>query len=302
MLDFFCWVIFDKINKIFNIKLYSYIMVDILSEIHISTSPIATLTSEVGFIPFLRAQTLLEIQKILIDNDLHWLVIRSSVWEEAVIRWFSSVVFDTQIRKVNTGIHIDTVDIPATKNMILTVLYSPHTSWSDIPTLTFDTGVVDRKARMFFEAHSETLAPYQAEIVRFKQQIIQVIWPEGGDDQLWVYTTLLNNFLAHKEINIQTSGALRNLRDDFVQMILDEKESRIGRVTTRKWESTLFVFRNGIGIDRGVAHARFEDIPQSVCVWPMINMGIGRDGSIAVQKAPQIIPDGVSVFVVGKVV
>lgn len=259
---------------------------------------LARIVSDIWLLPFLQANVLERIHRILVEKDLHWVSIVSYdeiPGEADTIISLSSFEFSEQTRLQNTGIHIDSIDIPLTRHMVLTALYSPLWSHSSIPTVTFDAKLVDEKAKVFLESRRDSIiTPYQAEFDGIKQKVLSILGSEGWEKQPSFYTTLLNTFLAHREINAQTNNKLRVLRDEFTRSIISEYPHHLWVFAPTEDTSSLLIFRNWLGEDRGVVHARFSiEWEEATSHGTVYNLGIWKWWQIATKNKPQVIPEGI---------
>jgi len=243
----------------------------------------------------LRYNVLEGIYEVLVDNGLHAVMFEFPKNEKDIIRQLDAFRFASEVRTSNTWWHIDATDRKETFDLRMTWLYSPDTSSSNIPTWTAETKTIDEASYEFLIQNQEMFDAYDKEKQRSSQKISNILWWEGIKTP-WYYTLLLNEFLALKEINIQTQGALRKLRDTFMYETIQNLDIVTWNVVAEKG-NTLLLFRNGLWPNRQVAHARFNNVwNNAASKGTVYNISVNEGGIIYPNDDPTIdLPDGIQV-------
>lgn len=239
----------------------------------------------------LHSDVLEQVYSILLDNKLHGVAITFPESEVDTVASLSTYVFSSGIRQKNLWWHLDAFDRPESKQQILTWLYSPHGSYSAIPTQTTLTGIIDERIKQLF-ASSDYIRSHEDELLEYKEKVLKVLW---SSEERAFFTLLQNCFLPHREINAEDWNKLLWIRDDFTRSILRDPTVEKWEFYTQQDKASLLLFRNGLWENRDVSHTRFHiwDTPW-VSVWNVYNLSIHTWWVLQPNLEPKlIIPQGI---------
>lgn len=229
---------------------------------------------------FLESWNILDLSQVIQEEWLHWICLISEEVKDKtklIIESLSSYVFDSSTRLRNLWLHIDSPDREESINQILTGLYSPINTYSNIPTLFVDTYISDEES-MDFINNSWFINKFPNEFKEIKNQILTIFrksFTQASEETLWFWTCMWNICFAHRWLKEKYWNKLLIERDNFVREFLNKFKKDISKSFSINWQESLIIFPNWLSKDwKKVSHTRFSDLDESdkFSFWKVSNL------------------------------
>ena len=241
----------------------------------------------------------LDLEQALKDENLYWVSFVSKNVKNStqqIIESLACYIFDSSTRIRNLWIHIDSPDRIETSDMILTWLYSPTNSYSNIATIFTDTKKSDRESKKFIEnfRYKENFSEEFEEIKKQILDIFKLSIKNVSEDSMWFWTCMCNVCFAHRWLKKTQWNKLLEARDQFVKQFLIDSRNSIELCFTKKREESILIFPNWLTNNwRHVSHTRFSTLDEKdrFSNWKISNICFDENGKVRPANTKIISPN-----------